>query len=184
MMKNEMHMEQSGNLSRTVPKTVTTEEYRATEKFCSLLIHPEDYTAAAVETCRRIHILVETLLLKNQDKELVFDAETLTKLTAWIDATPKTLGYFYLLTLEREAKILIPKAIHYPLDVTELLNSVVIFFINEYNWNCPKLLFGLCIMHFYTLRRFHMFQQGWVEYVNWIINSYACIHGGYYVSRF
>jgi hypothetical protein len=96
MMKNETHMEQSGNPSRTVPQNATPDEYRATEKFCSLLISPGDYTPAAVETRRRIHILVETLLLKKQEKDLVFDAATLTKLTAWLDATPKNLGYFYL----------------------------------------------------------------------------------------
>ena len=184
MMKNETHMEQSGNPCRTVPQNATPDEYIATEKFCSLLIHPGDYTAAAVETRRRIHILVETLLLKKQEKDLVFDAATLTKITAWFDVMPKNLGYFYLPTLEREAKILIPKAIHCPLDKSELLNSVIIFFINAHNLNCPQLIVGLYIILFYALRHFKMFQNGWCEYVDWITNTYSLIHGGYYVSRF
>ena len=100
-MKSEMTLGQSGNCCRSVPHNMTIEECRATDKLCSLLIHPGDYSASAVETRRRIHIIVKNFILAPAGKEIDFSAETLAKLTAWFDAMPKNLGYLYLPTLER-----------------------------------------------------------------------------------
>lgn len=181
-MKSEMPLEQSGSNCRTVHDLMTPEKCRATDKLCSLLIHPGDYSAPAIETRRRIHILVKNLILDPAGKEMDFSAETLARLTAWFDAMPKSLEYLYLPTLEREAKTLIPEPINYPLDVDEFLNSVVNYFFNMQNLNCPQLLIGLCIMLFFTLRNFQMLGCGWEEYVDRITKPLGLGYGEDYVS--
>lgn len=181
-MMSEMIWEQSGNCCQTVPTYMTIEDFRATDKLCCLLIHPEDYSAAAVETRRRIHIIVKNFILEPEGKEIDFSAETLANLTAWFDAMPKSLGYSYLPTLVREAKILIPEPIHYPLDATEFLNSVVNYFFNRQNLNCPQLIIGLYVMLFYSLRHFQMLEHSWEEYVSRITQPLELGYGGRYGS--
>lgn len=183
-MKSEMPLEQSGSNCRIVHDLMTPEKCRATDKLCSLLIHPGDYSAPAVETRRRIHILVKNLILDPAGKEMDFSAETLARLTAWFDAMPKSLGYLYLPTLEREAQILIPKPIRYPLDKTEFLNSVVNFHLNAQYLNCPQLVIGLYIMLFFSLQNFQMLEYGWGEFVDRITKPLGLGYGGGYGSGF
>ena len=172
-MKSEMPLEQSGCNSRTVPESMTAGELRATEKLCTLLIHPADYSVDAVETRRRINVIVQKVIFNPVGIHMEFSAETLARITAWFDATPKSLGYLYLQTLEREAKILIPEPIRYPLDKAELFNSVVNFSMNVQYLHCPQLIIGLSIMLFFSLRSFNMLPDGysWEKYVDGITTT-------------
>ena len=182
MLTNEMTSVHSGCCSRSVPGSMTVGESQATEKLCALWLHPADYSVYAVETRCRINILVQEIIFNPAGKQIEFSAETLAKMTAWFDAMPKPLGYLYLQTLEREAKILIPAPILCPLDKAELLNSVVNFHINMPYLNCPQLIIGLNIMLFFSLRRFKMLEYGWEEYIDGITQTFGLGYGGNYGS--
>ena len=180
MLTNEVTSVHSGCCSRSVPGSMTVGESQATEKLCALWLHPADYSVYAVETRRRIKILVREIIFNPAAKQMEFSAETLAKMTAWFDAMPKPLGYLYLQTLEREAKILIPKPVHCPLDIGELLTSITVCLINFPNMNCPQLIIGLFIMLFHTQQRFKMLSYDWVEYVNRITKAYEMYQRSYY----
>ena len=173
MLTNEMTSVHSGISSRSVPGSMTVGELLATEKLCTLWLHPADYSVYAVETRRRIKILVREIIFNPAAKQMEFSAEKLAKMTAWFDAMPKTLGYLYLSTLEREAKILIPASMLFPLDKMEFLNSIVKFYMNAQYLNCPQLIIGLHIMLFFSLRSFNMLPDGysWEKYVDGITTS-------------
>ena len=173
MLTNEMTSVHSGISSRSVPGSMTVGELLATEKLCTLWLHPADYSVYAVETRRRIKILVREIIFNPAAKQMEFSAEKLAKMTAWFDAMPKPLGYLYLSTLEREAKILIPASMLFPLDKMEFLNSIVKFYMNAQYLNCPQLIIGLHIMLFFSLRSFNMLPDGysWEKYVDGITTS-------------
>lgn len=123
------------------------------EKFFYIAGLTYDSSTFATETRRRIHIVSERIFCA--EKELMlsipFTSEQLVKLTAYIDAMPKSLGFDYMPVLQREAGLLIPEAIEHPLDESELLRSFFIWRRNYYFLHNTLLGVGLFLLFFHTV---------------------------------
>ena len=104
-----------------------------------------------METRRRIHVVTEQVFCSEWAPgrlPMPFSAETLAKITVYIDAFPKQLGYDYPSILQREARLLVPRPIEYALDVDELLQSFFIWRANRGLLHNRLLIVGLFLLFF------------------------------------
>jgi hypothetical protein len=133
-------------------------------KLASLLGLEKDPHPASRETRRRIHVVAERAFSPEWFPEkppIPFSGEALAKITAYIDAFPKQLGYAHSAILQREAGLLIPRPIEYALDVDELLQSFFIWRNNRPFLHNQLLIVGLFLLFFWkvlTLNQGHPFR--------------------------
>ena len=103
------------------------------------------------ETRRRIHVVAEQFFCADwmyDMSHVTFSADQLAKITAYVNALPKPLGYDYVPVLQREAALLIQRTIEYAYDADEMLRSFFIWRKNCSFLHDPLLIVGLFLLFF------------------------------------
>ena len=117
---------------------------------------------AYAETRRRIHVAATQIFCMEWMFNMppgIFTADWLTKITAYMNALPKPLGYDYVPVLRREAALLIPRTIGDAYDVDEMLRSLFIWRKNCCFLHDPLLIVGLFLLFFLEAQKLNFSRQ-------------------------
>lgn len=131
-------------------------------KLASIIGIADDPSPLCGETRRRIAVIADHVFSAGwtfDTPPMRFAADELAKITAYINAFPKPLGYDYMPVLHREAELLIPSAIECPYDVGEMLRSFFIWRKNFIFLHDPLLIVGLFLVFFRKTLEMNYFRE-------------------------